>query len=282
METNTMSARGDVMAEIRIKIELNKGRRGVFLHKLANIGQETEKYLRMLSEDVGLSISKGKWLAVDFENGSVAFFAECVEQASNEEEDIFNEAFISVADYDPTKDSPPSRIRPATLRQYAEIVNNIDDEESVGFGIHTHKKATPIEWKYLSKPRADAIVYNIDRTVSYHGAIQGRVHSLTKGVKPPYIDVRDLVTGKLIKCYFERNIYDDIVKILKDPDAVIHISGKFQVNKMDRKIECINIDKIVQAETFNESDIDNFIGCSPDITGDLSTGEAIRKIRDNG
>ena len=58
-------------------MELNRGRVGIPLHKLANVFQETHQFLGMLGEDVHLPAG-GDWLALDFENQSLNFTAEYV------------------------------------------------------------------------------------------------------------------------------------------------------------------------------------------------------------
>jgi len=59
------------MSGISLKIQLNKGRHGIAMQKLAQIAEETEKFLESLAED--LHLNKTEWIAENFENGSLVF-----------------------------------------------------------------------------------------------------------------------------------------------------------------------------------------------------------------
>jgi len=64
------------MANLRIRVELNKGRVGMPLGKMANITHETMKFLKMVCEDIGALEVADKWIALNFENDSVDFDCE--------------------------------------------------------------------------------------------------------------------------------------------------------------------------------------------------------------
>src|SRR3989442_15964787 len=72
---------GDDMAELRVKIGLNKGRHGIPIHKLADVAAEAEKFFKMFAADVRLG--KGEWIADNFENGSVEFDINYVGEATS-------------------------------------------------------------------------------------------------------------------------------------------------------------------------------------------------------
>jgi hypothetical protein len=64
------------MRILRIRVELNKGRKGIPMHKLAALTDEIQKFFQRMGLDLGVSAPKDRWLAVKFGNGSVAFDAE--------------------------------------------------------------------------------------------------------------------------------------------------------------------------------------------------------------
>jgi len=252
------------MPFIRVRIELNKGRRGVPLRKLAAIGNETEKFFKMLSLDVGLKSEKIEWLAVDFEEGSLRFDALSISETSDEEYFRFNHNLRRIAKFDPKIDISLEGISNATLRQYAEIAENIDSDELVGFGLYEDGE-TPLEWDYLSKPQAIEIKKCIESRIQYHGALQGTIHSLNKGGTTPYFDLRDLASGRLAKCFFKRDLYEKVINIMKDYDAIVHLAGLFTVSKFEKKVESVFVQNIEKAERYQEGDIDRLMGCAPDL-----------------
>jgi len=268
------------MARLRIRIELNKGRRGIFLHKLGGIGEETAKFLRMLGEDLGLGESKRDWLAVNFRDGSVTFEVENAGQPTEPEACAYTLALRSVIDYVPPGRNLPASIRLATIKQYAQIAGSIDPDEHVSFGLYVNGEDDPTEWRMLSKQHAQELASYIDQPLQYEGWLQGRIHALYKGASPPYIQVRELSSGDLVKCIYKEKDYDVIVSLLHNKDAVVNIFGRVKARGSDGKIEEIRIDKAEEAPSMSEEEFERFFGCAPDMTGHMSTEEFIDKVRD--
>ena len=73
--------RGSVpMSELKIKLELNKGRKGVPIDRLAQVANEARKFFEMFAKDVELG--DGEWVAEEFTNGSLGFDNTFVGEAS--------------------------------------------------------------------------------------------------------------------------------------------------------------------------------------------------------
>jgi len=49
------------MSELRIKVELNKGRKGVPLDKLAAVAEGTVRFLNLFSRDLGFGNVEHRW-----------------------------------------------------------------------------------------------------------------------------------------------------------------------------------------------------------------------------
>src|SRR5437868_4265123 len=64
------------MANLKIKFRFNPGGVGAPMDRLGEFAEQTEKFLRSLSADLGLESKKGLWLAKNFRNESVGFDAE--------------------------------------------------------------------------------------------------------------------------------------------------------------------------------------------------------------
>jgi hypothetical protein len=58
------------MAHLRLRIKLNKGKRGISLEKLERIVAETRKFLVASAQDLDVT-NPDSWVGVDFRNGSL-------------------------------------------------------------------------------------------------------------------------------------------------------------------------------------------------------------------
>src|ERR1035437_8105298 len=101
------------MAEIRIPIILNKGRKGIPLQKLARLSYELQQFLGQLGEDLQIAIGAG-WIGIGFYDSSFGFTAEKVDPVEERKVKAFKQAFRNIA-----KRKPDARVRPSTVRQYA-------------------------------------------------------------------------------------------------------------------------------------------------------------------
>jgi hypothetical protein len=48
------------------------------------------------------------------------------------------------------------------------------------------------------------------------------IHALHKESDDPHITIREQVSRNLVKCYFSKEHYDEIVDLLRDRDAVVY------------------------------------------------------------
>ena len=106
---------------------------------------------------------------------------------------------------------------------------------------------------------------------------------------PPYHQDHLLVAlschpakGRSLPVSFEKEHYQKVVSALKDEDAIINVSGMIRTDRAKRKIEWLRVEKIEETAPFKDTDIDAFLGCAPNITGDMTTDQFIDSIRDNG
>jgi len=267
------------MATLRFKVRLNPGRKGVFLSKLSKIGAETERFLRLLGEDLKLEPRGRNWLAVEFRNKSVSFTCERSGQHTDIEIQNFNKALLFITEFDPEKQNISNGYSKTTLRQYARIADTLDDDEQIRFGVFPKITAKKAKWRTLTKQKAERLQHYISESVECDGALQGKIYGMTVGGRILQFDFRDFASGSLIKCYMKENLYPKLINILKDRDAIVLLTGKMKIQRVDKKIEHVWAEKIELAEKYQEGDLQKFFGCAPDLTGDLSTEEYISQIR---
>jgi hypothetical protein len=261
------------MARIRLRIELNKGRQGIPLHKLALVVAETEKFLRMLGQDARLESGSGQWLGLDFSNGSLAYTAEYAAEVDVKEEYRFNLEFDNLR-----RGKPSQRVRFATRRQYTRIADPLDEDEVVSFGVYKEGSSEP-DFVSLSKRDVRLVLGDLQLPVEAIGALQGSVHSVFIGAQPPYFNLRELSSQALVRCEYAESLYSSIVAALARPHAIVHVYGTVKTNVEDRSLDTMRVTRIEVAEQLTDEEFEKFFGCAPNFTGDLSTSEFLDRMR---
>jgi hypothetical protein len=262
------------VAELRIPVVLNKGRKGIPFDKLAKISYELQQFLSLLGDDLQISRGDG-WLATGFYDGSFGCTAEKIEPVEEPKAKAFKQAFRNVA-----KRKPDARVRPSTIRQYTRIAEPMDIGELVEFGLPKSDSDEGDEWCELTKQSALLIASEVQSIVRSHGGIQGIIHSVFFGASPPHFQLRELSTGELVKCvYSSRRQYDELATALKHHNAVVHVFGIIRTDLVNRQIEELRVQKIMPADTFSQEDLERFIGCAPGILGDQGLQEFIDYVR---
>jgi len=261
------------MARIRLRIELNKGRLGIPLHKLALVVTETEKFLRMLGQDARLESGSGQWLGLDFSNGSLAYTAEYAAEVDVKEEHRFTSEFDNLR-----RGKPSQRVRFATRRQYIRIADPLDEDEVVNFGVYKGDSPEP-DFVPLSKRDVRLVLGDLQLPVESVGALQGSVHSVFFGAQPPYFNLRELSSQALVRCEYSTNLYSSVVTALERPNAIVHVYGTVTANLEDRSLDVMKVNRIEVAEQLTDEEFEKFFGCAPNFTGDLSTSEFIDRMR---
>jgi hypothetical protein len=264
------------MADLRIPIILNKGRKGIPLQKLARISYELQQFLGLLGEDLHIDMGSG-WLGTDFTNGSLGFVAEKVDPVEESKKLAFKQAFRNVA-----SSRPDARIRPSTIRQYAKIADPMDAEETAEFRLPSLDADNQTdEWCELNKQQAMLITAEIQGAVRSYGGVQGVIHSVFLGASPAHFQLRELSTGDLVKCvYSSRKQYDELAAVLTEQNAVVHVYGTIKTDLVNRQIEELRVARIELADTFSKQDFERFVGCAPGLLGDQSLQGFIDDVRE--
>lgn len=262
------------MAELRIPIILNKGRKGIPLQQLARISYELQQFLGLLGDDLHIEIGSG-WLGTGFYDGSFGCTVEKVDPVEERKATAFKQAFRNVA-----KRKPDARVRPSTIRQYTRIAEPIGAGELIEFSLPKSDTDQDNEWCELTKQDALLIASEVQSTVRSHGGVQGVIHSVFFGASPPHFQLRELSTGELVKCvYSSRKQYDELAAALKQQNAVVHVYGTIKTDLVNRQIEELRVDKIALADDFSKEDFERFVGCAPGILGDQGLQDFIDYVR---
>lgn len=274
------------MSDLRLRIELNKGGEGISFHKLAQISVEADLFLKMIIQDVDKRIT-GNWIAKDFVNASVDFTTEFSGNISKEQVVLCQRALEATmtTEFDlATLDK--SRVKRATLLQYAKIARPIAPDEAIHFALLNGHKPVKEDRHVLTKEHSIDLVQRIQITdnVSYDGSVQGVITSLFRDqrlYKKPHFRLRELYSGTLISCYYSPSLYPQIVlQGLRESDSVVHVAGKVVASRTERRILAIReVKKIIEAEGYQPGDLKRFVGCAPNVTGNLTTEQFIDNVR---
>lgn len=256
------------MDEIKIRILLNKGRVGIPVDKLGNIAGETLRFLKLLIRDVGIIGGQGDWIAKNFENSSLAFDNTYIGKYQQEQRDKFNVGMLYVSSFGQDIDNRPANgfVSNETILQYAKIANHIDTDEVIEFGLYENGDiGAPKEWKTLTRQSANKVVQLVQTYIEYYGSIYGTIHAFFKGASPQYFNLRDSLSGELVKCTFDRSYYPEIVKALKNQNAIVYAFGRITSNIVSKTIENISVSSIKISPELSDEDYKAFFGCAPNI-----------------
>lgn len=270
------------MAQIKLRIEINKGRTGAPLEKLGDISRQMEKFLRALASDMTLEVKRGEWLAVNFKNGSVSYDASFQDDVTDSVFRHFNRCVEFVTDFDPETDGTNGLVSDATLLEYGRIGEHIDPDEVIGIGLYTGSARTPKKWRQINYRRASRIRNAMEAPIRSYGSIQGILHAWFKEAHNPYFQVRELSSDQLVKCIYDSALYPTIVDAVKERSAVVYATGHLKLDRAKRAVDEMLVERIDRIDRISESEFRNFFGAAPNMTGDLTTDQFLSNVRADG
>jgi len=268
------------MSELRLRVELNKGRQGIPLHKLAEVAEEAVRFLDALVSDVGIEQEGQAWLAENFENDSVDF--DCRYTAVLPEPTVTRGReslrMVMANDYSPS--DLAVLISPETRRQFARMARPLDADEVIRLGLYRDGSLKPYDWFQLDQRRSLEIEEPLSGFRKAYGEIQGIVHAFFKETEKPYLKVRELSTHQLVNCFFPSEMYQSAVKVLADPEAVVFVEGWLRQEAATGQVTEIAVADFRLAPEFSKEVYRSTLGALPDYTGKLSTREFLERLRD--
>lgn len=266
------------MRTLKIRVQLNKGRKGIPIHKLSTLTEEIQRFFQRVGADLGIQTPKEGWLAVRFANGSVSFDAEYQGRVSEDRIRAYNDELARLPRL--VRPGATTRLSQSTILQFTRIADPIDEDEQVSFGLYRNGTQKAVEWQSFSKSLFREIADNASTTSEYRGSVQGIIHSWFKEVSPAYFYVRDSISGRMIKCIYHRDQYHEVTRLVQKKNAIVSVIGMVRANLVDRRIEEVRADKFAIAEELSDEDFEKFFGMAPDLTGELTTEEYVASIRD--
>ena len=245
------------MAEVKFKIYLNKGREGIPVHKLAAFTTEIDKFLKLVSIDLG--VEKVEWQAEQFRNKCLEFYT-TGKDIPDPQAVTMAKALDQITDVKTSVGKLNYGITPQTFAQFGRIASVADTDEVVGFGVVTDKGT--LSKRILTKQRAEAIVkqtkQKTNKYCGYTATITAFFPSTCK------VHLSEKLTGKPIYAVFKQEMYSDIVETLNRPDALINVEGWLR-QEVSEPSPHLFIQHISKLPAYTAGTLENFFGCDPDL-----------------
>ena len=256
--------------EIILKIELNKGRRGIAMNKFAKIVEEAEKFLESFAEDVNLS--KTECLADEFKNESVDWTIHYAGIAEPSQITFGKKALAHVINPETTFETLGFGLSEKTLLHFAQIAHPLDIDDYIGVGsMNGHKD---IKMQKLTKERALWIEQQANRVMEEYAGFQGTITALFKDNNSCWL--KDYLTGNRVVCEFKSHQYATIWRLLERRDALVNVEGWYLIKGNESRLR---IEDIQELPNYQEGDIKKFFGCDKNFTGDKTTEEFLDELR---
>ncbi len=240
------------MSNLRLRITLNKGKRGISLDKLEHVVEELRKFLSSMGDDISL-VDPASWAAVDFKNGSLEFTSEYKHEVDTAKLTRFNGAIVALA-----RSEFPQSLRPTTSEYFFNVASLLDVTETADIAIFGEDN-TPVSFEISRRTATLARFIDVLPFRETVGAIQGKIHSLYKESRPPHFMLRELSTDNLIKCVYDVADYPAIIKALENKDQVLHVRGAVVTDTRERNIEHLTVKHILLADSYGFEDVDRFL-----------------------
>ena len=242
------------MSQLRLRITLNKGKRGISLDKLEKVVEEMRKFLVSLGDDMELT-EPASWVGLDFHNGSLALTSQYQPEVGPVKLERFNSAIVMLA----KSEFPPS-LRPSTSEHFFEVASFLDVDE-IGEIAVFNEDDEPVPLEITPRTATLARFISVLPYRETIGSVQGKIHSLYKESKPhPHFMLRELSTDNLIKCQYEESEYPAIVKALEVKDQVLHVRGRIVTDTRGRSIHHLRVEHILLSDPYGIEDVEKFLG----------------------
>jgi hypothetical protein len=258
------------MSDITLKIELNKGRRGIVMQKFAKIMEEAEKFLESFAADMNLS--KTEWLAENFDNGSVEFQLSYAGIAEPNIVTLSNKALGCLINPETTFGTLDYGLSQQTLAHFAKIAHPLDVDDYIAFGSRNGDNKP--NWQKLTKERSMLIEKQANQMTERYAGFQGTITALFKDNYSCWL--KDYLTDNRVVCFYKNEHYPQIWRSLEKRDALVNIEGWYIAKGNESRLK---IESIKPLPDYEEGDIDAFFGCDKDFTGGKTTEEHLNEIR---
>lgn len=280
------------MATIKIQVRyIKENEAPISMINFIGAAEKVIEFLNQAGQDVELKLDASKWYAAKFKSSDPTY--DIYHELGEEQIDKYSNMLERVMGCRFSIELLGNGINLETYKKYLEIAKPIGFRERISLGIYRGKAAKkPAKRFELDKERAESEFAKIDSIkavkgeegLKYHGEIQGIIWNWHKEGDKPHIEVKDFNTGKLVKCYYTDELYEDIFYLFEIRKNIVFVQGEIVIEHPGGLIEKMeNVDTVSinkYAKIHRDGDLDKFFGCAPGLTKGLSAREYIERIRD--
>lgn len=268
---------------LKFRLEINRGLDAIEIGQLESAVVEFRKLLDGIFEDLNFSKDSIRWIASNFEIGSLCYDYVSESEVEDELHGLANRAVSQVISGSRNDAEVDLYIHRKTRAQAKRLFRPFSTGGSLAIGIYTDPGlAKPSSW--ITAPDNFLVETVAEATPRYssYGEIQGRIYALHKEGNHPKIRVKDGSSGEMVDCFYRNELYPKILIALQNPNSIVFVSG-FTTEDVDTgAIKSMTIESIENAPAWDEDEFNSMIGSFPELTGSLSTEEYINHIRNNG
>jgi hypothetical protein len=240
------------MSHVRLRVKLNKGRRGVQLAKLESFIASMRRFLVAVSQDLDIP-NPDEWAGVDFRNGSLEWTNESDTEVAPPIIGVFNETVTHLS-----KGQLAPQIQSDTSEEWFNVFETLEQREEISIGIYPEGVNRA---KWLKVTREIALLPSAKVGLAIResiGSVQGTVHAWYRESEPPYFTLRESATYALIKCFYQDLDYEAVVKAVRTKQQVIHVHGRVFTNTIHNCIRDVRADRIIPADPFSFNDFEKY------------------------
>lgn len=267
------------MPHLKLRLRFNPGREGTPLDKLGDFATQAEKFLRSFAADLGVTVQKGEWLAKDFRNESTSWDTLYVETV---DEKVIRDG-VRVIDAltgpDPYAASSAGTFSYSTLLEFSKIGKGMDPDEVYYIGAYEHDADQEPLWREVSYRKVAEIRKFLETPQIIYGAVQGVLHAWFPGASPPFMHLRPLDDGELVKCICTPEQYGSVHEATKVPNTVLMVYGDVAWDRGTQTIQSVQVKDIEDSNQISPDQFDSLFGSMPGATGKLTTSEYIDLMR---
>jgi hypothetical protein len=256
------------VANVKVRLVLNKGRHGAPLSKLGKIAEQLERFLRSLATDSQIETKPGEWVAANFTNSSVEYDAEYLGVVNAGAAQFFARGLEALADYDPEGEGLNGMVSDATALEYSRIGQLIDPDEHIGLGIYPVTGGKP-KWRQITYSRMASLRREMETPVPTHGAVQGILYAWFKEARAPSFQIRELSTDTLVRVHYPARLYGEVAKAVQERTTMLMVAGDMSLDRATRQPVEMTAERIERVGMLSPAEFESFIGSAPDFEADL-------------
>ncbi|WP_324313638.1 hypothetical protein [Povalibacter sp.] len=263
-------------------VTLFKGQESIELSRLSTLPEELAKLFKSIGDDAGLLPVENQWRASKFTDGSLRFEVSTHEGVSAKTAAACRRIATSVFEGKPQA-AHSAGATEKTFLQYAQVAKKIHPGEAVSVAVLPAKKSPkkPPKPYLVTAEVVERLTESVRQFIEYHGTVLGVIHAFYKEAERPHFDLRDVSRGNIIKCFFPRELYGDVVSALAPRDRRVHVSGMVRANRLSKEIDQIGVERLKLVDSITDEEFEKFFGSAPSMTGSVGAADFVSAIRDD-